>query len=269
MKRIQLFEFEDFSALPQFIRKGVTGLLEVFHRMMGSAVLVANELDKLRQLHDFNRIVDLGSGSGGIMPSVLHTLNSNHPEMPIELLLSDKFPNPDVVNQINKAELPSVKYASQSVNATELSNAPVGLKTMIACFHHMPPMSARTILRSVAENKQGMFIYEVASNNIPLLLWWLLLPLSLLILAIMALVMTPFMKGVGPLQLIFTYLIPIIPLIYAWDGQASLIRTYTKKDMAPWLLELENHGMQWEWKELKTPKGRAAGYALIIIPKEE
>lgn len=269
MKRIQLFEFEDFSALPQFIRKGITGLLEVFHNMMGSAEMVGIELEKLRQLHAFNQIVDLGSGSGGIMPSVVHRLNANQLELPVSLLLSDKFPNPNVVERFNKAGQANVKYASQSVNATELSKAPEGLKTMIACFHHMHPDSARTILRSAAENKQPLFIYEVASNTIPLLLWWLLLPLSLLILAAMALVMTPFVKGIGPLQLIFTYLIPIIPLVYAWDGQASLVRTYTKKDLEPFLHALENLGMQWEWKELKNAKGRAAGYALILLPTNQ
>ena len=43
--------------------------------------------------------------------------------------------------------------------------------------------------------------------------------------------MTPFVKNLTLKQIIFTYLIPIVPLIYAWDGQASLVRMYTFKDI--------------------------------------
>lgn len=31
MKRLELFEFEDFIWLPDFIRNGVTGLIKVLH----------------------------------------------------------------------------------------------------------------------------------------------------------------------------------------------------------------------------------------------
>ncbi len=43
--------------------------------------------------------------------------------------------------------------------------------------------------------------------------------------------MTPFVKPLTWRQIIFTYLIPIIPICYAWDGQASLPRIYTLKDL--------------------------------------
>ena len=43
--------------------------------------------------------------------------------------------------------------------------------------------------------------------------------------------MTPLVKPLTWRQIVFTYLIPIIPICYAWDGQASLPRMYTMDDV--------------------------------------
>ena len=47
-------------------------------------------------------------------------------------------------------------------------------------------------------------------------------------------------------QIVFTYLIPIIPLTFAWDGAVSNARTYTLKDMDMLLEGLESKDYLWE-----------------------
>ena len=227
MKRLELFEFEDFNWLPSVIRSGITNLLIVFHRLMGSSEVIANLIGELRSKHNFNQIVDLGSGSGGAMFDVIKKVNEGEKDQPLELLLSDYYPNADVVGKINKQQIPHVKYHESSMDATNIGEAPEGLKTMIASFHHMAPEKAKQILLSAQENKQPILIYEVAKNNIPTLLWWIFLPISLVILIVMSLVMTLFVRPLSLSQLLFTYIIPIIPIIYAWDGQASLMQMPT------------------------------------------
>lgn len=47
-------------------------------------------------------------------------------------------------------------------------------------------------------------------------------------------------------QLLFTYLIPIIPICFAWDGAVSNARTYTLSDMELLLEGLESDDYTWE-----------------------
>ena len=267
MKRIELFEFEDFNWLPKLIRSGVTNLIKVFHRLLGTSAVLSKLLLEVREKYAFNQIVDLGSGSGGPMPEVIEQLNQIEGQNPVNLLLTDLYPNPQVVDAINSQDLPNVQYHSASVNAKDMEAVPDGLKTMVASFHHMPPEVAKQILQSAEKNRQGILIYELAQNNVPVVLWWLLLPISLPILMLMTWIMTPFVRPLSFSQILFTYLIPIIPIVYAWDGQASLMRTYTFGDIKSLLGEGGTNNYTWEIEDAKKDNGKKSGYYILGYPK--
>lgn len=266
MKRLELFEFEDFSWLPKLIRTGVTNLIKVLHKMTGTAEVVAGLIREVRQKHHFDQITDMGSGSGGPMPEVVKLLNANNDQQPVQLVLSDLHPNPVIMREFNEGTTNYIRYHEQPVNATDMGRAPGGLKTMIASFHHMGPSTAQKVLASAQENGEPILIYEIAKNNVPVLLWWLLLPLSLLILILMTLVMTPFVRPLSLGQIVFTYLIPVIPLVYAWDGQASLMRTYTFADVEELLAGLKTDQYAWEIADAKKENGKTAGYYIMGHP---
>ncbi|WP_299519356.1 hypothetical protein [Winogradskyella sp.] len=266
MKRIQLFEFEDLNWFPSTIRTGMTNLLVVLQKMMGTSDIIASIISNIKLRNDFSKIIDLGSGSGGIMLEVIEKLNKNNQKQ-IQLLLTDLHPNPKIVKRINLSNIANVSYNENSIDATSLGNSPTGLKTMMNSFHHMPPDVAKRILKSAQDNKEVLLIYEIGENTIPTLLWWLLLPLSLAILFIMALFMTPFIKPLSWSQLLFTYLIPIIPLCYAWDGQASIMRIYTFNDIEYLIKDFRNESYSWEITQAQKPNGKKAGYYILGLPK--
>ncbi len=85
------------------------------------------------------------------------------------------------------------------------------------------------------------------------------LPVSLVILTLMSIVMTIFVRPFTWQQLLFT-IIPIIPIIYAWDGQASLMRTYTFEDIESLLEGNQNENYVWEIDDAKNAKGKKVGY---------
>lgn len=267
MKRLELFEFEDFNWLPVFVRTSVTNLIKLLHKMTGTAEVLSKLIIDIKEKFAFNQIVDLGSGSGGPMPDVVEIINKNRDSDEIKLILSDYYPNPELVEKINSKKLSYLSYLDNSLDAKNLEKAPQGLKTMIASFHHMNPATAKEILLSAQRNEQGIIIYEIAKNNIPVLLWWILLPLSLVILFVMTLFMTPFVKGLSIKQLFFTYIIPIIPIVYAWDGQASIMRTYTFDDIRSLLGKQENKDYIWEIAEAKKSNGKSAGYYVFGCPQ--
>ncbi len=81
---------------------------------------------------------------------------------------------------------------------------------------------------------------------------------------LLAFFLTPFARPLTWRQLVFTYLLPVIPLCFAWDGAVSNARTYTLEDLDHLLAGLETDDYKWE-------KGRITGKArklyLLGLPR--
>lgn len=187
-------------------------------------------------------------------------------DKPIQLQLTDLFPNQEMIQSLSQTPMDNVQYSKAPLDATKLSSAPAGLKTMIASFHHMPPAVAKAILKSAFDNRQTILIYEVGQNNIPTIIWWILLPISIVITALMCVVLTLFARPLSFGQLFFTYIIPIIPLAFAWDGQASIQRTYTFEDIDLLLSNIRSDDYTWEVKDALKANGKKAGYYILGMP---
>ena len=197
------------------------------------------------------------------MPHVYRLLSPSNKNL--TLTLSDLHPNKEQVELFRSED--NITYASDSVNATTLASAPEGIKTMVNCFHHMPLPVAKSILQSAQESKQTLCIFELTHKPLPLTVWWLFLPIGLTIVFLSALILTPFTKPLTWQQLVFTYIIPIIPLAYAWDGQASMPRTYTQSDLEALVKSLPNDpNYRWTYDTGKTKKGKTLGYSFIGQP---
>jgi hypothetical protein len=67
MKRIDLFEFEDFPWFPNWIRSCLTRLIVVMHKFLRSSDDLIPILKRALTYSDNNAIIDLCSGSGGPM----------------------------------------------------------------------------------------------------------------------------------------------------------------------------------------------------------
>lgn len=263
MRRVQLFEFEDFDWFPAIFRSTMTKIIVVLHKLLGTKEVVGNLLVEIHKKRNFEQIVDLGSGSGGAMPLVQDFLQTEK-KLEVKMLLTDLHPNKELVREFNSNQS-TIKYHPKSINAQDLKNTPEGIKTMMNSFHHMPPSVARQILKTAQKNQQTILIYEMGENMIPLVVWWLLLPISLPLVALMAILLVPFVKPLKFTDLLFTWFIPVIPLFYAWDGQASGPRTYTFNDIQELLPEKDEH-YSWKVKHALKPNGKKVGYYIIGVP---
>ena len=97
------------------------------------------------------------------------------------------------------------------------------------------------------KSKQPICIFEISDNSYPIALWWTAFPINI----ISCLFITPFVRPMSWQQIVFTYLIPIIPICFAWDGAVSNARTYTLEDMDILLKGLETKDYKWEKGVLK------------------
>ncbi|MBS96120.1 MAG: hypothetical protein FI695_02265 [SAR202 cluster bacterium] len=266
MNRKQLFEFEDFHWFPNWIRIATTNLLAVLQRFLGIKEILLDLIIDFKNMNDIDQIIDIGSGSGGVMINVIDELNSRTKTKKVKLLLTDLYPDEKVVNKINNQNNPYIEYHREKLDAENLYQTPKGLKTLINCFHHINPSKATKLLKSCQENNETILIYEMGTNFLPFIVWLLILPLSLSVNFISALILTPFCKSLTFRQLIFTYLIPIIPVCYAWDGQASLARIYTEQDIKSLLIALEKSSYNWTIKPGISKNGKKLGYCIIGYP---
>jgi hypothetical protein len=240
MKRIHLFEFEDLPQFPNWIRASLTRLIVVMHRIVGTHQKLAELLNQILTSSSTTSIVDLCSGSGGPMPEVLKILRENYNLKNIQLTLTDLYPHKDLVRLSTSDD--AVNYIDKPVDATDVPISLPGLRTMICSFHHMKPDIAHKILANAKQSRQPICIFEISDNSFPIVLWWLALPMNFLT----ALFITPFVRPLTSTQLFFTYIIPIIPIFFAWDGAVSNARTYTLKDLDLLLKDLHSEDYTWQ-----------------------
>ena len=179
-------------------------------------------------------IVDLCSGGGGPWFSLARELE--RAGLTPEVVLTDLFPNQEAFAAA-AAACPRLRFSRESVDATAIRSDLKGFRTLFTSFHHFRPDTARAILADAVRNRTGIGIFEF-TYRIPWPLALLLLVPSLvgivLMIPLVFLVM-PFVRPVRFWPLFFTYVVPILPLIMpligAWDGAVSCLRTYTVAEM--------------------------------------
>lgn len=240
MKRVHLFEFEDLKWFPNWIRICMTRLIMVMHKKFKTSEDMAVLLNSLIKQTKITKIVDLCSGSGGPMLDVISQLKNVHEIKNVKLILSDLYPNLDAAERINQTDN-SISYRTTPLDATNLDNDIKGILTMVGSFHHMRPELAKNILIEVQKKKQPICIMEI-NKKFPIILWWFFIPLS----ALLCLFITPLVKPLTIKQIIFTYLIPIIPICFAWDAVITSGRIYRMDDLNTLLKGLEKENYTWE-----------------------
>lgn len=245
MKRIHLFEFEDFNWFPNFLRVCMTRYLNSMHRFLGTKENLTNLLEKALAHSSEKQIIDLCSGSGGPMIDVYEALKDKNPQL--KLILTDLYPNLKDAKKINDLQNDSLSYRTNSTDAANLDKKTKGVRTMICSLHHMKPKTAKAILKDAKESKQPIVIYEISDNSYPKWIWWTAFPINIL----STFIITPMIRPMSWQQLIFTYVIPVLPIIIAWDGAVSNARTYTLNDMDILLQGLESDDYTWEKGTIK------------------
>jgi hypothetical protein len=218
---------------------------------MQSRRALATLLDEALEHAQTPRVLDLCSGSGETMREVAHELRTTGGRPALELLLSDLYPNLQAAGEINARPGSLDHYLTESVDATCVKLELSGVRTLLCSLHHMPPVRARAILRDAFERRQPICVYEISDNSVPLAVAWLAFPVTM----VMVPLVTPWIRPMTLWQLLFTYLIPVLPLAIAWDGTVSNLRTYTDADLEELLDGLRAEDYVWR-KGIATGRGR-------------
>ena len=241
MNRIDIREVHEQAWLPGLLRDEITDALEVLFGILRAYQPIVPRLREAVEVSGASRFVDLCSGGGGpwlwLQREVTTPRNGALP-----VYLTDKFPNLKAFDRAKKLSKGRIDYSPEAIDATNLPASLHGFRTVFSSFHHFPPAQATAMLKDAVAKRQGIGIFEMARRRPRTILFTFLVPLG-------ALIATPFARPFRLSRLIFTYLVPIIPLVLWIDGILSCLRAYLPHELSAMCSEINAPGYTWKTGE--------------------
>jgi hypothetical protein len=263
MPRVQFLELHEQPWFPSSIRDEITDALQFGLNLSKAYAPIAPLLQGVLDSAGSCSVVDMCSGGGGPWLELSRNLQSRKlqggaPGLQIShIWLTDKYPNLRALENAGAASENRITYYPHPVDAMKVPSELKGFRTMFTSFHHFSPEEARAILQNAADAGEGIGIFEItrrAPLTIGLMFPWALMPL----------VCTPWIRPFRWSRLLWTYLIPIIPLVFLFDGVVSCLRTYRPQELREIVDKLRAGEYQWEIGEHSS--GRAPITYLVGYP---
>jgi hypothetical protein len=253
LPRLQLFEFIDLEWFPKVLRNHATDYLETVSSRLGVFDSATEVLARGLRASGSNELLDLGSGGGGPLPRLRRLLEEQH-GLKARVVLSDKFPNAQARERAS-AYGEGVSFLERSVDLMQVPPDLRGMRTLVNALHHFRPEEARAVLADAQAKNVPIAIFEMLHRTPVGLLSTLLIPLFVLLL-------TPLIRPLTPLRLLFTYLVPLTPLFIFWDGLVSTLRMYNQAELRALTDSLAREGYTWEVGEVTLPGKPKVTYVL-------
>lgn len=247
-------ELEDQPWCPAIVKSGMTDYLRfLFHFLnlyQPAAALLVQALEKCGKY----TVVDLCSGSGGAVEKVIRSIHKNH-NRSVNFILTDIYPRTDSWLYLAAKTSYAVAYVPYPVNATSVPAELKGFRTLFSGIHHFGPDSVRMIMEDAAAAGEGIAVFDGGDKNIFMVLLILLIhPLALLL-------FTPFIKPFRWTKLVYTYLVPLIPLGTVWDGVVSIANLYKPSELLT-IARSSAKGYDWKAGKVKNRYGLNITYLI-------
>lgn len=266
MRRRQWFEIHEQPWFPKTLRDLTTDTLQFVWNCFGFYDPVIPALRHALQEAGTNRVLDLCSGGGGPWLRLIRHFQTLG-RFPLEVQLTDRFPNPDAQPQVNDINHARLLFLTEPVDATQVPADLPGFRTLFTSFHHFVPEDAQAILRDAVNRHQGVGIFEVPKRNGITILLALFMPLA-------AFLLGPFIRPFRWSRMLWTYVLPVIPFVVWFDGVVSCLRAYTPSELNALTKGLSPNEYRWEFGE--TQRGRIPlrityliGHPQLSKPKRE
>lgn len=202
-----------------------------------------------------NKLVELCAGGGGGILKMLQYLDALdcHPQV----LLTDLYPNISTYEKLREATGGQTDFVAESVDALQVPADLKGFRVLFSSFHHFKPEAAKKILANAVNNKEPIAVFDAGNKGIFTMLFGIILaqPVAFFIL-------TPFFKPFRWSRLLFTYLVPLIPLCTIWDGCVSVMRFYRVESLIKLTQQLDGSDYFWKAGQVKNKWGLKVNYLI-------
>lgn len=187
------------------------------------------------------RIVDLCSGAGGPLVPILREWAAEGRSVPA--VLTDLYPHAGIANTGDGL----FEYRREPVDATAVPPELTGLRTLFNGLHHFRPRQAKAVFADAVRARQPIAVFEIADRSLLAILPLVLVPLLVLF-------MTPFIGPFRWTRMLWTYVIPVLPVAIWWDGVVSYLRAYTPDELLAMAREVEPGAYRWQSGYETAPK---------------
>jgi hypothetical protein len=242
MRRCHLFEWEDQPWLPSVFRDFITDQLRFSHNeAMREPVnaAIAARLAAVLAHAGTTQIVDLCAGAGGPVVNVGRILAADL-SLPITIVLTDLYPNVAAFRALEAENHGLVTARYESTNAMDVPSDLRGVRTIFTALHHFDPDQVRLVIADAVRKKVPIAVFEPLERTARMMVLVGLLS---------------FLRGfthahrVGRMTLqraFLTYLIPLAPAMFAWDGMVSTLRTYTATELLDLARSVADTDYEWD-----------------------
>lgn len=228
MKRKQIFQFSSQSWYPEFMKRLMYEFMTWFVNLVHAAKPFMPVIEEGLNHSDTNHIVHLDGKIGAEIETVQPYLKSG------------------------------ITLESQDVHAFRTESK--GLYLSVNSFHQLPEKKAVHVLQKVVNARQPVVIVEGNNDS----LWqvvgmFFFVPLSVILFA-------PFVRPFRWERLVFTYLIPILPIMTSIDGFLALFKLYNPNDLIELTKQVDAPDYYWRAAKDDNNRGGKIMY-LIGYPK--
>lgn len=251
--RIHLFEFEDLTWFPDFIRQGITDFIRYFLNLMNFYHPVYKIISDVLDITKENQILDLCSGGGGVILQLQKKLSKNHSK-DVNIILSDLYPNIDAFKHIQARSGGMIDYISFPVNAASASTEYKCLRTVFSASHHFEPQVLKSVLADAVRNNAPIGIFDCGDKNIITMFGMIFVQ------PLLSIFITPFIKPFKFSRLIYTYILPLIPLCTIWDGVVTILRLYSPEELLKIAKSVDSENYTWKAGKLRNRVGINVAY---------
>ncbi|MDW3652659.1 MAG: hypothetical protein R8P61_36615 [Bacteroidia bacterium] len=222
MKRIHIPQISDQSWFPGFLSRNIHEFMSWFVGKVGAA---APFLPIIEQgLEHADQIIAIEEEQGAGFETLAPLLDADIP----------------------------IKY--QKID--ELNTKESGLYVSVNAFHKLKEEKARNLLRRIASEGHPLAIVE--GNNDSL---WQVFGMTVIV-PLTVLLATPFVKPFRFSRIIFTYLLPVLPLVTFLDGAMALLKLYAPTDLDELTSSLGCKDYSWKSGKLDNGRGGKIIYLL-------
>ena len=253
--RLQVFELEDQPWFPVGPRDLATDYLRFVEDRLALHRPVVPLLAEVLRTTSATAVVDLCAGAGGPVDRLRMDLEAQG--LAVHFTLTDRYPNISAFERAAHASGGHVTYVTDSVDARNVPDELRGVRTLFNAFHHFNPRDAVAVLRNAARARQPIGVFELPERSVVTLV-----PV-VTITPLMVALATPFIRPFRWRRLLWTYVVPVVPLTCWWDGTVSMLRAYTVSE----LHQLANEvGVdEFSWRAGQVPVGSTPGKLTYLI----
>jgi hypothetical protein len=261
MNRKTVFQISRQPWFPRFLKTQIDEFLDFMVQLPQRARLPhANHpflplFDEVLAHSQARTLVGFESMDGGGLAHIATEVGGPlNPKLSVQL--TDEQCIPARVKQLERLAGRPVHVLASSKHQVAEQFRGRGIGVFINSFHHLGRGEDRAVLQELVDHDLDVVIGEGNNKSLRQVIG------MTMIVPIMMLLATPFIRPFRPSRLLFTYLVPILPFVTVWDGVAALFRLHRPEELEAMARSLGRN--DYVWKAGKRENGRG-GFVIYLL----